>query len=160
MTPPARAPSIRCTTSLARSAERSHKLPKEKYRREIDEILEQVELPGDPGKSRDRERIAVPARLRMTRSLKPGAVRRGAPRITRTTSGRLFGAALVVLIVGIVVRPLFVPLAIVALGLVAWGYYLVLSKPRRPVISWRSRSEVTELSETWSSKLRRWLGRK
>lgn len=139
---------------------RSHKLPKEKYRREIEEILEQVDLPEDPGESRDRERIAAPPRLRMTRSLKPGASRLGAPRIARTTPGRLFGVALVALIVGIIARPLFVPLAVVALGLFAWGYYLVLSKTRRPVISWRSRSEVTELSETWSSRLRRWLGRK
>jgi len=93
----------------------------------------------------------------------------------RLTPGRLMLAGLGALVLGLIARRLFVPLALAALILFALGYALLMvhrgrggrqHPPRPPArrggpVSPVSREgNVIEFRDSWRNRLRRWLGRR
>lgn len=141
--------------------------PKQRYEREIEEILSRDSPPDAEQEPRELEEIE---RARRKRGARPKPSRPARPRRAGfpITGGKVFAGAAVLLIAAIVVRPLFVPLGLAALALFAWGYYLSLGKrgrpggAARPVKRWRGEivDDGGRRASTKPSRLRKWLGKR
>jgi len=132
-------------------------LPEDRFRKEIEEILEGEERRGGGA-------LKGPSRRR-TRSGPPGGFN------LHLTPERLMLSGAGALVLGLIARPLFAPLAIAALVLFGLGYVLYLRRRRcgpaakaapnvRP--SWRGQpvrreGNIIEFRDSWSSRLRRWF---
>ena len=121
-------------------------LPDNRIRKQIEDILERDE------RRTGRRRSA------------------GGLRATRLTPERLMLAGLAALLIALIVRSLFVPLALAALILFGLGYALRVrggrarrGAPKRPLRpAWRGQpavreGNIIEFRESWLNRLRRWL---
>ena len=76
------------------------------------------------------------------------------------TPGRLFLAALAVWFLGIVIRPAYYPMIVIALVLFGSGSYMMFTRMRRGRAERHWRGDVIDLPNSWTARFRRWLRRK
>ena len=95
----------------------------------------------------------------MARPKRPRIARPVVPRLV-ITPGRLFLAGLAVLLLGMVIKPAFLPLGVIALALFGSGYYMTFRRMRRRRAERHWRGDVIDLQESWTARLRRWFGRR
>ena len=95
----------------------------------------------------------------MTQPKRPRIPRQVASRLI-ITPGRLFLAGLAVLLLGMVIRPAFYPLGVIALVLFGSGYYMTFRRMRHRRAERRWRGDVVDLPNSWPSRFRRWFRRR
>ena len=141
------------------STERTSSLAKDKYRREIEEILENTDLPEEPGPRKDGERTSAQTRLRLARPKRLRIPRPVASSLI-ITPGRLFLAGLAVLLLGMIIRPAYYPLLVIALALFGSGSYMKFKRMERERARRHWRGDVIDLPNSWTARFRRWFRNK
>ncbi len=76
------------------------------------------------------------------------------------TPGRLFLAGLAVWFLGIVIRPAYYPMIVIALALFGSGSYMMFTRMRRGRAGRHWRGDVIDLPDSWTVRFRRWFRRK
>jgi hypothetical protein len=76
------------------------------------------------------------------------------------TPGRLVLAGIAVLLLGMVIRPAYYPLGVIALALFGSAYYMTFKRMRRRRAERRGRSDVIDLSPSLTTRFRRLFRRR
>ena len=115
-----------------------------KYEKEIEDIIDR-----DERRARRAERVrTVTRRVRFSRPQ------------TTLSSGNLMMAGIALIVVGFVLKSLFVLLATVGALLFVAGYIMYFARSRQRPYQKRWRGEVVDFPDSWSNRFRRFFGKK
>ena len=115
-----------------------------KYEKEIEDIIDR-----DERRARRAERVrTVTRRVRFSRPQ------------TTLSSGNLMMAGIALIVVGFVLKSLFVLLATVGALLFVAGYIMYFTRSRQRPYQKRWRGEVVDFPHSWPNRFRRFFGKK
>ncbi|MDP6823557.1 MAG: hypothetical protein QF554_09720 [Dehalococcoidia bacterium] len=115
-----------------------------RYEKEIEEIIDR-----DDRRARRAERVQkVTRRVSVSKSQ------------MTFSSGNVMLIGVVLIVVGLILKSLFAPLAAIGALLLVVGYVMYFTRSRRGPYQKRWRGEVVDFQDSWSNRFRRFFNRR